>query len=86
MPKVDFSILVKNPPEPVLDPRNPAGSHPQNPPHQDLPKKCDSDSHLGLTKLPPLTYPLIIEELRPEDDPRGRFCFPDIAIVGASLN
>ncbi len=32
-----------------------------------------------LTKLPPLTYPLIIEELRPEDNPRGRFSFPDIA-------
>ena len=28
-----------------------------------------------LTKLPPLTYPLIIEELRPEDTPRGRFRF-----------
>jgi hypothetical protein len=26
-----------------------------------------------LTKLPPLTYPLIIEELRPEEPPRGRF-------------
>ena len=33
-----------------------------------------------LTKLPPLTYPLIIEELRPEDTPRGRFRFPDIAV------
>lgn len=32
-----------------------------------------------LTKLPPLTYPLIIEELRPEDTPRGRFRFPHIA-------
>ena len=32
-----------------------------------------------LTKLPPLTYPLIIEELRPEDNPRGRFRFPHIA-------
>ncbi len=32
-----------------------------------------------LTKLPPLTYPLIIEELRPEDTPLGRFSFPDIA-------
>lgn len=32
-----------------------------------------------LTKPPPLTYPLIIEELRPEDTPRGRFSFPHIA-------
>jgi len=26
-----------------------------------------------------LTYPLIIEEWRPEETPRGRFRFPDIA-------
>ena len=32
-----------------------------------------------LTKLPLLTYPLIIEELRPEDNPLGRFRFPHIA-------
>ena len=32
-----------------------------------------------LTKLPILTYPLIIEELRPEEPPRGRSCFPPIA-------
>ena len=32
-----------------------------------------------LTKLPPLTYPLIIEELRPEKPLRGRFSFPHIA-------
>lgn len=31
-----------------------------------------------LTDLPPLTYPLTIEELRPEESPRGRFCFPAI--------
>jgi len=86
MPKVDFSILVKNPAEPVLDPRNPAGSYPQIRHTKIYQKKCDSDSHLGLTFLAPLTYPLIIEELRPEDDPCGRFCFSDIAIVGASLN
>ena len=29
-----------------------------------------------MTDLPPLTYPLIIEELRPEEPPRGRFSFP----------
>ena len=32
-----------------------------------------------LTKLPLLTYPLIIEELRPGDTPCGRFAFSDIA-------
>ena len=32
-----------------------------------------------LTKLPILTYPLIIEELHPEEPPRGRSCFPPIA-------
>ena len=32
-----------------------------------------------LTKLPPLTYPFIIAELRPEDIPLERFCFPHIA-------
>jgi len=26
-----------------------------------------------------LTYPLIIEQLRPEETPRGRFSFPHIA-------
>ena len=36
-----------------------------------------------MTFLAPLTYPLSIEELRPEDTPRGRFCFHDIAdLVG----
>jgi len=29
-----------------------------------------------LTKPPLLTYPLIIEDLRPEEIPRGRFSFP----------
>lgn len=32
-----------------------------------------------LTKLPLFTYPLIIEELRPEDTPCGRFRFHHIA-------
>ena len=82
VPKVDFSILVKNPPKSVLAEEESSGKPPENLP----PKKCDSDSHLGLTFLAPLTYPLIIEELRPEDKPCGRFCFPNIAIVGASLN
>ena len=36
----------------------------------------ESASLFGLTDLPPLTYPLIIEELRPEEPPRGRFSFP----------
>ena len=39
----------------------------------------DSAHRFRLTKLPPLTYPLIIEELRPEDNPLGRFRFPHIA-------
>jgi hypothetical protein len=39
----------------------------------------ESTSFFYLTKLPLLTYPLIIEELRPEEPPRGRFSFPDIA-------
>ena len=79
---MDFTILVKNPPKPALAKEEPSGKPPENPP----PKKCDSDSHLALTMLPLLTYPLIIEELRSEDTPRGRFRFPDIAIAGASLD
>jgi len=39
----------------------------------------DSTRKKSLTKLPPLTHTQIIEDLRPEDDPCGRFCFPDIA-------
>jgi hypothetical protein len=39
----------------------------------------DSTRKKGLTKLPPLTHIYIIEELRPKDNPCGRFCFPDIA-------
>ncbi|MDP2738273.1 MAG: hypothetical protein Q8O82_06080, partial [Pseudorhodobacter sp.] len=39
----------------------------------------DSTSKFLLTKLPPLTHTLIIEEWRPEEPPRGRFRFPDIA-------
>jgi hypothetical protein len=38
-------------------------------------KKSDSDSHLRLTFLAPLTYPLIIEELRPGESSPGRFSF-----------
>jgi len=36
----------------------------------------ESTCIFNLTKLPPLTCPLITEELRPEDTPRGRFSFP----------
>jgi len=35
------------------------------------PEGIDSTSKNGLTKLPPLTYPLIIEELRPEETLAG---------------
>ena len=42
-------------------------------------KHVDSTRKKGLTKLPPLTHTYTIEELRPEDNPCGRFCFPDIA-------
>jgi hypothetical protein len=44
-----------------------------------LPEAIESACIFHLTKLPPLTYPLIIEELRPEDKPLGRFRFPHIA-------
>jgi hypothetical protein len=47
-----------------------------------LPEGVDSTRKNGLTFLAPLTYPLIIEELRPEDTPRGRFSFPHIADSG----
>ena len=40
--------------------------------HQPIESACI----FHLTKLPLLTYPLIIEELRPEETPRGRFPFP----------
>ena len=36
-----------------------------------------------MTKLLPLTFPLIIEELRPEDTPCGRFSFHHIADLDA---
>lgn len=64
---MDFSIFVKNPPNPALDPRSLLEA---------TLTKCDSDSHLGLTILAPLTYPLIIEELRPEEILPGAFVFP----------
>jgi hypothetical protein len=38
-----------------------------------------------LTKLPPLTHTLIIEELRSEDTPRGRSRFPHIADPDAGI-
>ena len=44
-----------------------------------LQEAIESTRIFHLTKLPILTYPLIIEELRPEDTPRGRFRFPHIA-------
>ena len=45
----------------------------------DIFEHVDSTTKSGLTFLAPLTYLLIIEELRPEDTPRGRFSFPHIA-------
>jgi hypothetical protein len=39
----------------------------------------ESNSFFYLTKLPILTYPLIIEELRPEEPLAGAFDFPHIA-------
>ena len=45
----------------------------------DIFEHVDSTTKSGLTFLAPLTYLLIIEELRPEDTPRGRFRFPHIA-------
>ena len=51
------------------------GSHPRGA----SPEGFDSKRKNGLTFLAPLTYPLIIEELRPEETPRGRFCFSLIA-------
>ena len=41
-----------------------------------LREAVESSSLFRLTDLPPLTYPLITEELRPQDPPRGRFSFP----------
>jgi hypothetical protein len=46
-----------------------SGSHPRCA----LPEGIDSRRKNGLTFLAPLTYPLIIEELRPEETPHGRF-------------
>jgi hypothetical protein len=40
-----------------------------------IPQECDSDSYLRLTFLAPLTYALIIEELRPGESSSGRFFF-----------
>jgi|GEM_PF-2747612 len=36
VPKVDFSILVKNPPKPALAKEEPSGKPPQNPPPQKM--------------------------------------------------
>jgi hypothetical protein len=46
--------------------------------HRNIPTSnpIDSISFSGLTDLPLLTYPLIIEELRPEDPLSGAFHFP----------
>ena len=47
------------------------GSHSRKPPSPRRPEGIDSTSKNRLTKLPPLTYPLIIEELRPEETLAG---------------
>lgn len=47
------------------------GSHSRKPPSPRRPEGIDSTSKNRLTKLPPLTYPLIIEELRSEDTLSG---------------
>ncbi|SUZ33552.1 hypothetical protein ROE7235_03324 [Roseibaca ekhonensis] len=60
-----------------------ARSHQRKPPRcwpfPDLAEHIDSTSENSLTKLPPLTYPFIIEELHPEETPLGCFRFPHIA-------
>ncbi|SLN77973.1 hypothetical protein ROA7023_04618 [Roseisalinus antarcticus] len=62
-----------------------ARSHHRKPPWRgpfpDWAEHIDSKLENGLTKLPPLTYPLTIEEQRPEEYPLGRFRFPLIATV-----
>ena len=68
-------ILLRNPGNPVCGSHH-AGSQPAEATWREA---IESTSVFHLTKLPPLTYPLIIEELRPEDNPRGRFRFPHIA-------
>ena len=45
----------------------------------------DSKHKNGLTFLAPLTYPLIIEELRPEDNLAGASFFPTLRILILSL-
>ena len=68
-------ILLWNPGNPVCGSHH-AGSQPAE---TTLPEAIESACIFHLTKLPPLTYPLIIEELRLEDNPLGRFRFPHIA-------
>ena len=47
--------------------------HQRSPSKPEPTERTDSTTKNGLTFLAPLTYPLIIEELRPEETPRGRF-------------
>jgi len=49
------------------------------PPEATLREGIESTRDFLLTDLPPLTHTLIIEELRPEETPRGRFFFLHIA-------
>jgi hypothetical protein len=49
------------------------------------PEAIESGRDFLLTDLPPLTHTLIIEEARPEETPRGRFRFPNIANPSLSL-
>lgn len=41
----------------------------------DAAEHFDSTRKKGLTKLPPLTHTYTIEDLRPKDNPYGRFLF-----------
>ena len=60
---------LRNPGNPVCGSHH-AGSQPAEATYREA---IESACIFHLTKLPPLTYPLIIEELRPEETPRGRF-------------
>ena len=57
------------------------GSHPtrSQPAEATCEEAIESACIFRLTKLPPLIYPLIIEDLRPGDSPRGRSRFYHIA-------
>ena len=62
-------ILLRNPGNPVCGSHH-AGSQPAEATRTEA---VESTSIFRLTKLPPLTYPLIVEELRPEVTLSGAF-------------